>query len=42
MILAGVDFYGNVMWDGVVIDNSTPIPAHRDLGYPSQSIVSIK
>ena len=42
MVLAGVDGYGNIMWDGVVINNGTAIPAFRTLNYPAQNIVAKK
>jgi len=42
VVLAGLDGTGNVMWDGVVIDNGTPIPSGVDLGYPVRDIVSVK
>jgi hypothetical protein len=40
MILVGVDAGGNIMWNGVVINDSTPIPALQNLGYPSSNLVA--
>jgi hypothetical protein len=42
MILAGVDFYGNIMWDGIVVNESTPIPAFQSIGYPANDIAAKK
>lgn len=42
MILAGVDVNGNIMWDGVVINNSVPVPAVQNVGYPATDVAAKK
>jgi hypothetical protein len=42
MVAVGVDANGNSMWDGVIINNATPIPSYRNLTYPSRQVIAKK